>query len=179
MSGFADAAVTTRSDTVIASPTVTSNRCTAERLEGSRAVTLMVAVPSATAVTASVEPDNATVAVACLDELAVKLRLSPSGSVKDEDTSIESVSPVSREGSPILPTARGGRFPSTTCNSKLPVTESSAGSLTVAVTVTVPGRMPVRVSVAPDTLTVAIDWSDDPALYVRSSPSGSLKYGER
>ena len=59
------------------------------------------------------------------------------------------------------------------------MTESSAGSLAVTVMVTVPGRLPLMVSVAPDTLTVALDWRDDTALYESLSPSGSLKYLER
>ena len=109
--GFADTVVTTRSDAAAVSCTVTPNLCVAERLPGSRAVTVIVAVPAAAPVTVSVEPDNATVAVAGLDELALKRRFCPSGSVKYEDTLIESVSSIPSERSPTLPTARGGRLP--------------------------------------------------------------------
>ena len=77
-------------------------------------MTVIVSVPAAAPATASVEPFNATEEVAGLDELAVCLRLSPSGSVKYEDALIENIPPYCSVRSEMLPTVQGGRFVLTT-----------------------------------------------------------------
>ena len=53
--------------------------------------------------------------------------------------------------------------------------ERSPGSVAVTVTVALPAATPVTVTSAPETLTVATVSSEEAAVYVSSSPSGSLK----
>ena len=80
-SGCATGDRTTRSDCA-AALTVTSNRWVAERPPVSVAVTVMVAVPTRSPLMVTVLPDALTVTLAVLEEVALCMRSSPSGSPK-------------------------------------------------------------------------------------------------
>jgi len=91
--------------------TVTENDCSAERPPGSVAVTRIVAVPAATPATATVRPETLTVATLVLDELAVYVSASPSGSLKYDEAFRFSLAPAVTVMAGIVPTACGDRLP--------------------------------------------------------------------
>ena len=76
------------------STTVTLPPTAAESPPGSRAVTVMVAVPAPTAVTVAVLPESATLAVGGAEEIAVYVNASPSGSLNNEATFTGTDSPT-------------------------------------------------------------------------------------
>ena len=53
-----------------------------------------------------------------------------------------------------------------------------SGSVAVTVTVSLPWSTPVNVTVLPFTLTVTTDVFEEAGVYVRGSPSGSLKFDD-
>ena len=75
----------------------------------------------------------------------------------------------------IVPSGTGSWLAGTTVTSNVWVAESPPGSVAVTVTVALPAATPATVTSAPETLTVANASSEEAALYVSSSPSGSLK----
>ena len=174
--GFATGGSTTRSDGGPGS-TVMSKVCVAARPPGSVAVTVTAASPSATLATVSVLPATAALATPGFEEAAPYSRSSPSGSRKYDDTFIDSVFPAASAVSGMVPSRRGVRFPRTTLTRKLWVAERPPGSVAVTVMVTVPVRLPLTVTLLPETLTSTLVVLDEVAVYVRPSPSGSLKYG--
>ena len=73
----------------------------------------------------------------------------------------------------MLPLATGARLGTMTL--KLCVAEAPCGSVAIAVTAAAPLDTARIVSMAPCTVAVATAGSLDDALYVRASPSGSVK----
>ena len=92
------------------SSTVTLPLAVAESPPGSRAVTVMVAVPAPTAVTVTVVPDSATPTVPGAEDIAVYVNASPSGSVNNDAAFTVTDSPTVRVWAAIDPEATGGRF---------------------------------------------------------------------
>ena len=141
----------------------------------SLAVTDISAAPLATGVIVSVESDTLTVAYDVLEELAVKLSVSPSASLKLLDKSTVCAPPatvsVTVEIEPVGALLTGGLTVAVKCGGTQPTSPSSA----VIEMVEVPSATGVRVSVEPDTLAVTYFVFEDPAEKVSESPSGSLK----
>ena len=97
----------TASGARFAASTVTSALCVAVRPSGSVAVTVTVAVPAATAATVRLLPDRATDTTASSDDVAVYVRVPPSGSRKNGVTSTVTDCPAVMTWAGIEPTATG------------------------------------------------------------------------
>ena len=137
-------------------------------------MTRIVALPPATPVTVTTLPDTSAVARVGSDEVAAWSSASPSGSEKWSSISTSNDLPASTARSLIVPTATGAWFGTVT--EKLCATSSPPGSRAVTVTVVLPTAIPVTVTILPDTAAVARVVSDETAVYVSVSPSGSAKY---
>ena len=92
-----------------ADPTVTLIRCEAVSPPGSRAVTVIVALPVLPAVTVTLEPDTEARATLEFDEVAVYVSASLSGSLKYREASIVVLPPGASVCAGIVPTRRGAR----------------------------------------------------------------------
>ena len=86
------------------------------------------------------------------------------------------VSPTSTVWSVIVPTGSGARL--WTTDWKVCVAARPSGSAAATVTWVAPLATAAMVTVDPEIETVATPVSDDEAVYVRVSPSGSWKYGD-
>ncbi len=145
--------------------TVTLACCCAVRPSGSRAVTVRVARPAATAVIVTVEPDTENLAIAESDEAAAYVSASPSGSAKCREAFNSAVASASTSRSSMVPTASGARLG--TVATKVCVAESPSGSEAVTVTVVVPLATAVTVTAPlnlPDRDAVATPGLDDVAV---------------
>ena len=94
----------------LGSITVTLALAAVESPAGSRAVTVTEALPADTAVMLRLVPDRATLATPAFDEIAVKVRASPSGSLKRPPTLTVTDSPAVMVWAGIDPDATGGRL---------------------------------------------------------------------
>ena len=98
----------TTSGAAFAGSTTTLIVCEALSPPGSRAVTVTVAVPSATAWMVAVPPDTETVATPVLELVAVEVSASPFGSLKKDATLTDGDSPTTSIRAGIVPVAAGG-----------------------------------------------------------------------
>ena len=155
--------------------TVTSTLCVALRPSGSVALTVTVAVPSATPVSVSVLPDIDTDTAWAFDVVAAYRSTSPSGSLKYEATSSVAVLPTSTLRAGIEPAGAGARL-DFTVTSALCVPVRPPGSVAVTVTVAVPSATATMVRLLPDIDTETTPTFDEVAAYRSASPSESLKY---
>ena len=94
----------------LGSITVTLPLAAVESPAGSRAVTVTVALPAAAAVMVRLVPDSETLATPAFDEIAVRVRASPSGSLKTPPTLTVTDSPAVMFWAGIDPDATGGRL---------------------------------------------------------------------
>ena len=116
--------------------TLTRKLWVAERPPGSVAVTVMVAVPTPSPVMVRVLPDRLTVTLAVLEDVALCVRWSPSGSLKYGETSSEKDLFRSTARFPTVPTASGVRLGIVTWKRRL--ADRPAESRAVTVTVAFP-----------------------------------------
>ena len=166
--------------TMSKSPSVARTRTVKElsalRPPASRAATVTVAVPCATATMWIVSPGAATPAMAATplsEETAPWMSASPSGSMKYPDTSTRAVSATANLRSGIAPEATGARFGTVT--SKRSAAARPSGSRAVIATVDVPGATETMRIVLPETPASATSSADDLASKESTSPSGSRK----
>ena len=118
--------------------TVTVTICEADRPPGSRAVTVKVELPAATAPMVIVLPDTETAATAGFDDVAAYSSASPSGSLKYDAAFTVAVSPAAMVRAGIVPTACGARLGRCTVTVMLCEADRPPGSRAVTVTVALP-----------------------------------------
>ena len=176
MSAMADATVGAR---LAAAVTVTSKASDAVPPLPSLAVTVMVAVPALWARTVRLAPPVATdaVATALSDDLAVMVRVSPSGSSNTPDSDTWRVSPGLRSlMSEMADATVAWAFSSSTVTVKVSDTVPPLPSFAVTVMVAVPSPTARTVSAvwAAFSVAVATAFFDEPAVMVSASLSASL-----
>ncbi len=132
------------------SDTVTRTCWVALRPPGSRAVTVIVALPARAPVIVTVEPDTDARATLELEEVAEYVSASPSGSLKYCDTLTLVLLPTWTVCAGTDPTERGARFDRGTVTAIRCVAVSPPGSRAVTVIVALPAASPVIVTVEPD-----------------------------
>ena len=154
--------------------TVTRKLRSADSPSGSRAVTVTMALPTATPVAVTRLPETVTVTGVVSDAAAEYSSSSPSGSAKLDAASTTTTPSTYTSTSAITATTSGGRFGTVT--SKLCSANRPPGSCAVTVTVAFPFATPDTVTVLPDTETATRVISDEAAAYCSVSLSGSSKY---
>ena len=137
----------------------------------------MVAVPGAMPRTRTSPRRTTAAATAVSEDSTANERVSPSGSEKYLEGFRMICPPEATPWSPILRSVRGARFGTRTV--KFASTSRLAGSVAMTVISTPPFAIARRVSPLPATPTDTTDESDDQALKVRESPSGSAKWSNR
>ena len=130
--------------------TATPTRCVALRPPGSVAVTVTVAVPSATPLSVSALPDTLADTTAAFDVVAAYPSASPSGSLKYEARSSVAVRPTSMLRAGIEPEGAGARLGVCTVTETFCVALRPSRSVAVTTTAAVPSATPTMVRMLPD-----------------------------
>ena len=130
--------------------TKAANTCVADSPPGSVAVSDTKDVPTSIPTSVSIVPSSEAVATVVSSLSTVRVRVSPSGSVKVPETSRVTVPPTARSWCGIVSVSTGPRLTVVTVKLAVCVADSPSGSVAVSVIVVSPAPTATTVMMLPD-----------------------------